>query len=714
MFELSVAFKYLRPRWRQLSVSIITLISILVIALVVWLILVFFSVTNGLEKNWIRKLITLTAPVRITPTQAYFDSYYYQIDSLSSASDYSLKSIKEKLRTASADPYDPMIDEEVPVSWPTPLRESEGGIKDLVKTAFQTVQSVKGIPGLTASDFEMTAGDMRLRLLRDSNHDGLLLPPETSQSFISQKAYIGSLDVTNPALSQTLLKPSMADLTNIYRLLAVDSSDIQEDFPETVPLLDDKVTQDKLLAFFGNVHVKALKPPSMGWPFPSILWPSSATFQVFIVTRGERISEVIIPNETKKIPDQLKQLESEGLKVSVGTLKIADKKAFLVNPEGDEKALPLHIPLLIASQISFPAILVESSLSQAKHPRDVKFEISLSLQGHHLKDQISFGWLEIAEADFKDTFAEPPLIPPTWSYRISNGESSQLILPVDKQFGEGILIPRGFRETGVFLGDRGYLSYYTPTASTLQEQRIPVYVSGFYDPGILPIGGKFVVASADLTSLIRTAHHQDETASLSNGINVRFNHIGDADKVKEALQKAFKEAGIAPYWRIETFREFDFTKDILQQMQSDKTLFMLISTVIIIVACSNIISMLIILVNDKKLEIGILRSMGASSLSIAFIFGTCGAVMGLVGSLLGMLTALATLKNLDVLVTLLSKLQGHHAFNPIFYGDSLPNEVSFEALTFVILATLGISLLAGIVPAVKACLLKPSAILRAE
>src|SRR5215471_16960580 len=114
MFELSIAFKYLTPRWRQLSVSIISLISILVIALVVWLIVVFFSVTYGLERNWIDRLIALTAPVRILPTDAYYNSYYYRVDSISSASGYAQKSIGEKLQAAKSDPYDPYQDEELP------------------------------------------------------------------------------------------------------------------------------------------------------------------------------------------------------------------------------------------------------------------------------------------------------------------------------------------------------------------------------------------------------------------------------------------------------------------------------------------------------------------------------------------------------------------------------------------------------------------------
>jgi len=215
-----------------------------------------------------------------------------------------------------------------------------------------------------------------------------------------------------------------------------------------------------------------------------------------------------------------------------------------------------------------------------------------------------------------------------------------------------------------------------------------------------------------LTNLISAAHHDGQTQS--NGINVRFNDLDQADAIKLKLQNAFDEAGIAPYWKIETFREFDFTRDILQQLSSDKNLFKLIATVIIIVACSNIISMLIILVNDKKLEIGILRSMGASSASIAGIFGFCGMIMGVAGSFIGITAAIITLNNLEILVNLLSAIQGHQAFNPLYYGENLPNEVSFEVLLYVMAATALISLLSGLVPALKASLLRPSTILRAE
>lgn len=476
MYELSVAFKYLLPRRRQLSVSIISLISIFVISLVVWLILVFFSVTNGLEKIWVGKMISLTAPLRIIPTEDYYRSYYYQIDGMSAASGYQLKSLGEK-KIAAGDPYDPSRDEELPPDFPAKEVHADGSSKDLVKEVWAALE------GLKASDFQMTVANLKLQLA------------DTHQT-LSQAAYIGTFD------------------------------------PES----------------------------------PITYLPEGASF----------------------------------------------------------KSLP-------------------------KHPR----------------------------------------------------------------LGDAILLPKSFLEAGVKVGTRGTLSFYAPTPSTVQEQRVPVHVLGFYDPGIIPVGGKFILASPELTGLIRSAHNQEDSI-LSQGINIRPDQLADVDKVKHQLEKNFAENGLSRYFKVETYREYDFTKDLIQQLGSEKNLFSLISMVIIIVACSNIISMLIILVNDKKMEIGILRSMGASSFSIGLIFGLAGTIMGLIGSLLGIATAYFTLQNLNALINLISRLQGFELFNPLFFGNEMPNDISGEALSFVLLATLLISMLSGIIPAIKASRLQPSQILRSE
>ena len=155
-----------------------------------------------------------------------------------------------------------------------------------------------------------------------------------------------------------------------------------------------------------------------------------------------------------------------------------------------------------------------------------------------------------------------------------------------------MLLPKSFREAGILIGDQGFLSYFAPTTSSLQEQRIPIYVAGFFDHGVIPIGGKFVMVNPDLTSLIRSAYEQNDQSSA--GINLRFDRLNQAEKVKELLVDDFKKRGIEPYWKVETYQEYDFTKDLIQQLESEKNLFTLISVVIIIVACSNIISMLIL------------------------------------------------------------------------------------------------------------------------
>ena len=136
MFELAVAWKYLVPRRRQLSVSIISLVSICVIALVVWLMLLFFSITSGVERHWISKLVAVAAPVRITPTADYYNSYYHQVDLISAASGYRHKSLTEKRSGFNGDPYDPLYDSEVPTSFAAPNLAEDGQLRDLVGGTF--------------------------------------------------------------------------------------------------------------------------------------------------------------------------------------------------------------------------------------------------------------------------------------------------------------------------------------------------------------------------------------------------------------------------------------------------------------------------------------------------------------------------------------------------------------------------------------------------
>lgn len=646
MFELSVARKYLTPRWRQLSVSIISLISILVIALVVWLIVVFFSVTYGLERSWINKLIALTAPVRVMPTPAYYQSYYYQSDSISSGSDYGYKSIGEKGAAEKSDPYDPAVDEELPKGWPQPEH------KDFVKEAFAAIAD---IPGLAAKDFEMGGANLHLQLVRGQ-----------AMSEIKQGSYVGTFPAVNPNLTKTLLPLTLADWTNLLQ---------QKDAP--------------LDALFEAVQITQLKAPETRWNLPKVLYPEQGSFEAYSISRDGRLLSIGLPFEKGQAKFLSQEMAQHNFDAVIGPLQFKGGKPFF-----NGNPLPAKVPVTLIGAIELPATVKQNS--------PLRFHVEFSIQGQTLQGNIPLSGLQIGAAK---VHTQSPTLTPRWVYTDAEGHFH---LPEG-----GILLPRSYREVGVRVGDKGTISYVAPSSSSLQEQRTPVVVAGFYDPGIIPLGGKFVLANPSLVSAVRSVTGFEDNSN-SNGINVYFDDLDQAPAVKERLEKAFSEAGIAPYWKVETYREFEFTKDLIQQLRSEKNLFSLLAALIIIVACSNIISMLIILVNDKKTEIGILRSMGATSGSIALIFGTCGIVMGVLGSAIGILAALITLNNLQSLVGLISRVQGYELFNSHFYGEVLPNELSFGTLGSVIIATAIISLIAGLVPAIKASCLRPSAILRAE
>ena len=127
MFELSILRRYLLPKRKRLSLTLIALMSVFVISLVVWLLILFLSITEGIEKNWLGRLTSLNAPVRITPNEEYYKSYYHLIDELSYASGYEKKTFHEKLTSKLTDPYDSSIDSQLPLYIPKALISQRGG-----------------------------------------------------------------------------------------------------------------------------------------------------------------------------------------------------------------------------------------------------------------------------------------------------------------------------------------------------------------------------------------------------------------------------------------------------------------------------------------------------------------------------------------------------------------------------------------------------------
>lgn len=664
--------------------------SVAVIALVVWLMLVFLSVTEGIERSWLEKLTSLNAPIRIIPTEAYYASYYYQIDGLSSASCYNYKSIGEKRSASLCDPYDPEVDFEIPKRWPSPDRAPDGKPKDLVKHAFHILERAKEkYSGFAFQDYEISGAMMRLQLLR-TDSPVLTARGNETQTFFTQVSYLASFTDQSPCMKSLLIPPTLKDLNHLFFLSNYAAEESSLDNPNFGRSSESSLFRKKISDLLEHVAIRKIKTSLNPWRFPEHLLPENKEFLASAYMKNGAITHLILSDRGNgKVLRQANTILFNGEPVASIT------------------------PLFSEKELIFGTHLVPSSLKDAIQLKDLKFSVSGYLQGQPLKGEIFWDGVEIADADTKTVFDSKPLTSPLWTYRLKE----KLVLPQPSPAiaERGILLAKSFQDSGILIGDRGYLSYQASTASGTQEQRLAVYVAGFYDPGIMSVGSKCILVHPHVAHTINTASQtQYFDKMMANGIQVWFQDIKEAKKIKQNLEKAFEEAGISRYWKITTFHDFDFAKDLLEQFQSDRYLFTLIGVIILIVACCNIISLLVILVNDKKREIGILTALGASPRSIAFIFGGCGAAMGIISSVIGVLAAILTLRHLDSLIHFLSFLQGHNAFNAAFYGSTLPNRLSHEALFFVLITTPIISLLAGLVPAIKACNLRPSEILRSE
>lgn len=703
MFELSVAGKYLIPKRKQLSVSLIALMSVAVITLVVWLLLIFLSVTEGIEKSWLDKLTSLNAPVRINPTSAYFSSYYYQVDSISEASQYSHKTLGEKASALLSDPYAPATDMESPRNWPTAERSEDGSLKDPVKKVFSILAGFqKKYPDLAFQDYELSGAMLRLNLLRPESAAGISRGDE-SQTIITQASYLASFADRSFYLKKLFEPPSMRDLNQLSYFIHRKVQNSCQDNPLVTSLTPSETFSKNLHALLDNVRIKELRTTANRWKMPYAFIPEGAEFRAEAFMRNGKLGHIVIPKKPEK-------------KASLGILKRKGSALTFKTPEGNVATIGADIPLIVDNGMTFQAEILSSALEKAAQLKDVLFKVNSSLQGHTIQGELGWEGLEISDADTKTEFETRPSHPPLWAYSIKgNQEQIELVLPRLDEDVSGVLIPKSFQEAGVRIGDRGYLAYSAPTTSTIQEQRVPVYIAGFYDPGIMSVGNKCILVPHKLARTVNATSNSfvfDQTTS--NGIQVWFKDLKATDQVKAELTQAIEKAGIAKYWKVTSFKEYDFAKDLILQFQSDKYLFTLVGIIILIVACCNIISLLVLLVNDKKREIGILQAMGASRWSIAGIFGLCGVGMGILGSVLGTCAALLTLHNIDSVVGFLSWAQGHDAFNTAFYGKSLPDQLSSGALTFILVTTPLISLCAGLVPAIKACRLRPSAILRSE
>ena len=150
-------------------------------------------------------------------------------------------------------------------------------------------------------------------------------------------------------------------------------------------------------------------------------------------------------------------------------------------------------------------------------------------------------------------------------------------------------------------------------------------------------------------------------------------------------------------------------------VQVEKRMMFIILTLIVAVAAFNLVSTLVMTVTDKRADIAILRTLGASPQSIMGIFVVQGAMVGVIGTLSGLLLGLGVAFNIDVIVPALEQLLGAR-FLPqdIYLISRMPSDPQQADIVPIGLISLGLSFLATLYPSWRASRVNPAEALRYE
>jgi lipoprotein-releasing system permease protein len=226
------------------------------------------------------------------------------------------------------------------------------------------------------------------------------------------------------------------------------------------------------------------------------------------------------------------------------------------------------------------------------------------------------------------------------------------------------------------------------------------------------VAGIFEVGLQEHDSVLALVNLQDAEAFRGldgpTGIRLKFS---DVLKAPELARSA--AARLAPGLQVR-----DWTQDneaYFRAIRIEKTMMGLMLMLIVAVAVFNIVATLIMVVNDKRTDIAILRTLGLSPRGVVAVFMTQGVLIGWIGAAAGVALGLALACNVDVIVPFLEQTFGFHFMDPdVYYISGLPSEVHPGDVVRIGTAAFILTLVATVYPALQAARTQPAEALRYE
>lgn len=258
-------------------------------------------------------------------------------------------------------------------------------------------------------------------------------------------------------------------------------------------------------------------------------------------------------------------------------------------------------------------------------------------------------------------------------------------------------------ELGLAPGDSLTLLIPTVSAGGVPTPKLRQFkVAGMFEVGLSDSDAALVFANiADVRAL-------GPSARGDQGLRVRYRNALDAPAISARLRTRLPPG----------FRVIDWTQDnadYFHAIRIEKTMMSLILLLIVAVAAFNIVAMLVMVVTDKRTDIAILRTFGASPRRIMGVFLTQGLVIGWLGVALGVALGLALAYNVRTIVPFLQNTFGFQIFSSsVYYITTVPSVVKLSNVVTISIAALLLTAAATVYPAVRAARTAPAEALRYE
>jgi lipoprotein-releasing system permease protein len=259
------------------------------------------------------------------------------------------------------------------------------------------------------------------------------------------------------------------------------------------------------------------------------------------------------------------------------------------------------------------------------------------------------------------------------------------------------------RALGLRLGDSAVL--ITPQGTVTPAGTIP-RVRSFKVVGIFEIGMYEFDSGLALIDIddARRLYRLDGVT----GVRLKLDDLFAAPAVARQLARTLPVDAEVRDWTLSHANFF-------RAVAIEKRVMFIILTLIVAVAAFNIVSAQVMVVTDKQADIAILRTLGAAPSSILAIFVIQGALIGVIGTLIGVAGGVLLATNIDVVVPAIERVLSIQFLDKsVYYISELPSQLQQADVVTIAAIALGLALVATLYPAWKAARVNPAAALRYE